>query len=66
MHTRKHRSRASRRRTLTRGASEILVRTAPVVTTLVLAPPVSMAIVQVGRLVASIQGVRVERTAVFP
>ncbi len=66
MHTGKHRSRASRRRTLTCGASEILLGTAPVVRTLILSPPISMVIVQFGRLIASIRGARVERTAIFP
>ncbi len=66
MHTGKHRSRASRRRTLTRGASEILLGFAPVVRRRAVAPPISMAIVQSRRVIAPIEGARVERPAVFP
>jgi hypothetical protein len=66
MHTGKHRSRASRRRTLTRGAREILLAIAPVARTLALAPPIAMAIVQFGRLVVSIQRGRVERMGDSP
>jgi hypothetical protein len=66
MHTGKHRSRASRRRTLTCGASEILLGSAPVVRTLALAPPISMAIVRFGRLVVSIRRGRVERMGDSP
>jgi hypothetical protein len=66
MRTRKHWNRASRRRALARGARRILLDVAHIVTTLILAPPISIVVVPLGRLIASIRGARVERTAVFP